>query len=350
MALFTIARTWRDEWDKRTVKQFVYAIACAWAVIAIGCVIYVIEKYLLIPPRRFMESPAAVVMRACGLAHFIIGWLFLFTSPRIRNVKAATRLGWLSLVGVAACIFVGFLGASENPFVVILFYGYFLIHELRDQSNLYQRYGDAPGDGPRTQNFLPALRWVTVILLVSLLAIGQTLHGILIKPKEIIQTIPIYWYGIGAIGILALCTLATRNMLQAAKQSYGTVNQALLAHKPLITVYLIIFLTLSFGILVGSTAFNLIILVHASAWFVFVAYQLSQEPPPQRLTPWTWVRRTPVGFMVLHIVLGGAILGCMAMRVYIWNRVGLLSQLVEGSNFIYWSLMHISMAFWKSPR
>ncbi|MGF1580666.1 MAG: hypothetical protein ACFCD0_14990 [Gemmataceae bacterium] len=350
MALFTIARTWREELDKRSVRQFVYAIACAWAAIAIGCLIYLLEKYLLQPPRRFMESPAAVTMRACGLAHFIIGWLFLFTSSRVRNPRAAMRLGWLTLIGIGLCFFVYFLGASSNPFVIILFYGYFLVHELRDQSNIYQRYGDAPGDGEKTKTFLPALRWATITFLVAILAIGQVIHGMCIKHKEILYTIPSHWYMIGSLGIALLCALALVNVRRAAIQTYGSVDQALLKHKPLATIYGIIFLTLSFGMIVGSTAFNLIILVHAGAWLVFVSYQLANETRPERFTLWTWLRRTPTGFIVLHISIVGIVLSLMALRVYVWDRVGILSQLVEGSNFIYWSLLHISMAFWKAPR
>ncbi len=350
MALLTIAKTWREELDKRTVKQFVYAIAIAWAAIAIGCVIYVLEKYCLQPPRRFMESPAAVAMRACGLAHFIIGWLFLFTSSRVRKPRAAMRLGWLTLLGVGLCFFVHYLGASANPFVILLFYGYFLVHELRDQSNLYQRYGDAPEDGKKTAAFLPSLRWATVILLVSLLALGQTIHGLCIKRKDILINIAPHWYVLGGLAAVILSGLAIWHVCREGKRAYGSLDEALLSHKPLATVYLLIFLTLSFGMVIGSTAFNLIILVHAAAWLVFVSYQLAQEPRPTRLNLWTWFRRTSTGFVVLHVSVVGVVLALMAIRVYVWDRVGIVSKLVEGSNFIYWSLMHISMAFWKAPR
>jgi len=39
----------------------------------------------------------------------------------------------------------------------------------------------------------------------------------------------------------------------------------------------------------------------------------------------------------------------MGLRVYVWERSGWACQLLATSSFPYWSLMHISMSFWR-PR
>jgi hypothetical protein len=101
------------------------------------------------------------------------------------------------------------------------------------------------------------------------------------------------------------------------------------------------------GSLLGSVGFHLIILIHVSAWLVYVAHRLSQQPVAQRPTLWTWCRTTPVGFLCLHAGVGLLVLVLMACRIYAWERDGWLSDLVARTSFPYWSLMHISLAFWR---
>ena len=60
------------------------------------------------------------------------------------------------------------------------------------------------------------------------------------------------------------------------------------------------------------------------------------------------MRRSPTGFVSLHVMLAGVALTFIALRVYAWGRMGWVSDLVAGSAFPYWSLMHICMAFWKA--
>src|SRR5687767_7007464 len=103
----TASQTWR---------RFQGALLVTLAVVVLGCVLYVLEKYILVPPRRFLESPVEVMMRAFGTAHFLVGWLFLFTSPRLRNLPSAAALSGWSLLGVGLCFLFAWSGASRNPF------------------------------------------------------------------------------------------------------------------------------------------------------------------------------------------------------------------------------------------
>src|SRR5688572_20442181 len=131
----TVSQTWR---------RFQGALLVSLAAVVFGCVLYVLEKYVLVPPRRFLESPVEVMMRAFGTAHFLVGWLFLFTSPRLRNLSSSAALTGWAAVGVGLSILFAWSGASKNPFVLMLFYSYFLVHEVRDQTAMFERSADAP--------------------------------------------------------------------------------------------------------------------------------------------------------------------------------------------------------------
>lgn len=350
MSLATISRHWYASLSTRTVQQFCRAIFFALFAIAVGLVIYVIEKYLLQLDRRFVENPASVMMRACGLAHFWIGWLFLFTSPRLHNGPALRRLGFLTGIGIALCLLSAWIGSEQNPLFFVLFYGYFLVHDVRDQANLYQAYGDAPVNDATTKQFLQTVATATVVVLTTILSFGFILHSKFVKPKEYLADIPLPVYAL--IGSAMLCTSLyyVRRAWMAAVLFYGSPLEAFRRHAPILVIYASIAAILGIGMLFGSLSFNLIILIHAGTWLVFVTYQLSQKPAPEKKTLWNWLRHTPVGFVTLHLIVIGIVVLCMALRVHAWQRVGLLSELFANSSFPYWSLMHISMAFWKPPR
>ena len=103
------------------------------------------------------------------------------------------------------------------------------------------------------------------------------------------------------------------------------------------------------GAFLGSVGLNLVILVHVAAWFVSAHYHLGRRPTLQTGNPWTWLRGTPTGFLVLHLALALAVLVLMGLRIYAWERSGLVSDLVAKSSFYYWSIMHICMSFGR-PR
>jgi hypothetical protein len=52
--------------------------------------------------------------------------------------------------------------------------------------------------------------------------------------------------------------------------------------------------------------------------------------------------------LVLHLGLLVVFLALLAVRVWVWQRVGVASQLLSSDTFCYWSLMHISVAFWST--
>ncbi|MBL8795115.1 MAG: hypothetical protein JNM56_14495 [Planctomycetia bacterium] len=332
-----------------TVRQFQRAVALALLAVGVGCVIYAVEKYVVCPPRRFVENPASVMTRAIGLAHFWIGWLFLLTSPRVRSAGAVGRLLGLVLLGAALCVVCGLSGASHNSFVFLFLYGYFLLHEVRDQTMLYQAYGDAPPASPEGQAFLAVLCRAASLGLTTLLTAGYLLHGFL-KGKIAVESPWMQGCLLGALTVLLLASLATGfRALRLGCRLYGDPAGIVTAHRPLLLVYAGICAILLLATVVGSVVFNLIILIHAAAWLLFLRVQLGQRPAPARFGLWSWLRGTPLGFSVLHFGVAALILVLLGLRVYVWERVGLVSEMLDAASFSYWSLMHITIAFWR-PR
>src|SRR5262245_5234797 len=156
-------------------RHFQAAVALAVAAVALGGGIYVVETFVLGCRHRFVENPSDVMMRAFGLAHFWIGWVFLFTSPSLRHRKSMTKLALCTGVGAALCLFSCSQGGMKNPFLLIAFYAYFMVHEIRDEANLFVAYGDAPAE-PGRDVFLRRLATSVTIGLVAAFALIYTLH------------------------------------------------------------------------------------------------------------------------------------------------------------------------------
>jgi hypothetical protein len=312
----------------------------ALAAVILGCVIYGVETFALESRRRFMESPIEIMMRALGLAHFLVGWLFLFTSPRIRSLPNLTRLGGSILLGLALCVGFDLAGAGKNPFAVMAFYGLFLVHEVRDESHLYQAYGDCPH---RQVDFLSKLSTAVAMTLVFVLAGGYFVNGLLKQHASVTET-PVAFLLIGMLALASVAAWMLEKTGHTAIREYGSLHACAGTHGPLLFVYGSLFTILLIGACFGSAGLNLIILIHVSAWLVFVHYQLGRRAQPLGGW-WTWLRSHPTGFLVLHFGIALVILVLLALRVHVWQRSGWLSQVLAGSSFPYWSLMHIGMSF-----
>ena len=57
--------------------------------------------------------------------------------------------------------------------------------------------------------------------------------------------------------------------------------------------------------------------------------------------------REMVDLTIEHLVLVAVLLVLMAVRVYEWQRVGLVSQMLASSSFYYWSVLHIATSLWR---
>jgi hypothetical protein len=136
MSLAATTSPWELALGTTTVRQFGKALLVVLAAVLFGCGIYLVESRALALEERFIQNPADVMMRALGLAHFLVGLLYLLTSPRLRNRGSLLRLGFWTAAAGGVCLLFAQFGALKNPLLIMLFYGSFLLHEVRDEAQL----------------------------------------------------------------------------------------------------------------------------------------------------------------------------------------------------------------------
>src|SRR5260370_1803185 len=173
-----------------TWRQFQQACGCVGMAIGVGCALYAVETLLLHCQHRFVENPADTMTGAVGLDHFSIGWLFLFTSPRLRNRAALSRLTFWTLFGIAFCWIFAQYGADKNPLLMMAFYSFFFIHEVCDEAHLYRHSGELLDDASRADRLLSSLCWSMSLLLMALLAAFHILRGHFLVRAAMLQEVP----------------------------------------------------------------------------------------------------------------------------------------------------------------
>jgi hypothetical protein len=336
----TPGRAWAAS---RTWRQFQRALGVASLAVLLGGALYGVETGLLGPNRRVVENPVDLMMRTLGLAHFAVGWLFLFTAPGLRTGRSLARLAGWSLVGAALCALYHLGGAGRNPLVVMAFYSLFLVHEAGDEASLFRRSGEAPA-GPAADRFLRALGWTAGLGLTAALTGVHLLLGHGLRQDAFLAATPPAPLALGWLAVALAGVVAAARTLHLGRQTFGSGADAAGQCAPLLGIYATIFLILMLGSLLGSVGLNVIILLHVAAWLVFVHRQLGENPRPAPGL-WPWLRRTPAGFLTLHLGAAGLILVLFTLRVHVWDRSGWGCELLAKNSFPYWSLMHITMAF-----
>lgn len=331
----------------RTWRQFQTACGCVALTLAVGCLLYAVETLILRCPHRFVENPADTMTRAIGLAHFSIGWLFLFTSPRLRNRSTLVRLAIWTALGVGFCWLFERCGADRNPLVMLAFYSFFFIHEVRDEANLFRHSGELAVPDGLVERFLPTLCATMALLLMACLAGLQMVRGHWLGRSAALVQIPAPVLLAAWLILGTAAALAASRTITIARRLFGSARHAADLFRPLLAVYAGIASILLVGSLFGSVGANLIILIHGLTWLVYTHRKLS-ENPIQATGPWSWLRATPRGFLTLHLLAISAALMLFALRTHLWQRTGLVCHLVSKTWFPYWSLMHIAMAFARS--
>lgn len=332
-----------------TVRQFSLALRLVLAVVAFGCVLYGVETGLLGLRQRLVANPVDVMMRAVGLAHFLVGWLFLFSSRRLRSWRAIGRLSAATAVGALICLAFARLDGTQNLVLIVLFYGLFLIHEVGDEGELFLAYGDGPEPSPESRALLASLSRAVALLLIAVLALGQLAFVTAIGKTDVLERLPMGTVLVGLGAVLVACALASYQTVRLWRRLYGQMRTVLALYQPLFLVYAGLLAILLLGSLLGSVGLNLVILVHVAAWLVSAHYHLGKRPALPTSNPWKWLRATPCGFLVLHAGVALGVLLLMGLRVYSWERSGFVCDMLSKSSFYYWSIMHIFMA-WGRPR
>jgi hypothetical protein len=320
----------------RTVHGFAAALGLALLAALAGCLIYLTEKQ--VSPHAgggFARNPLELMVRCLGLSHFLVGWLFLFTSPRVRSPRALGRLLLGTLAGAGLCVLFACLGSMRNPFLYLLFYGSFLFHEVRDEAVIYRQTEGVPAS-----ERLDRLSLAVALFFLTLLAAGDAVFLTCLAHRP--RSAAGLWLVTGALAVS--CAWSGQRFVHAVR---GEVTQFLAEHRPLVVVYGCLLVILALTAPLGSIGF--IVLLHVAGWLVFVHGRLCGRPgaPVRRL--WPWLRSTPAGFLTLHLGLAVVLLALMATRIHVWRRAGFLSEALAAGSFCYWALMHICMSLW-SPR
>jgi hypothetical protein len=285
--------------------------------------------------------------RAIGLAHFSIGWLFTFTSPRLHSRAGIGRLTFWTAFGIAFCAIFYWFGADRNPLCLMAFYGFFFIHGALDEGDLFRRSGECPTHGPETDRFVRSLAWSMALTSMTLLAAAQVWRGHFLGRSAPIQNLSIDWLLAGlalAATLVLACWVQTARL---ARRAHGSIGEAMALYQPLLAVYIGLIVTLLLGSVVGSIGANLVIMLHGMTWLVYTTRQLSERNAPATGV-WSWLRGTPAGFLTLHVIVIALSLTLFALRTHAWQRTGIVCDLVSKSWFPYWGIMHIATAFWRS--
>ena len=326
-----------------TWRRFQWACVVALCVIGVGCVFYVVETFLLRAERRFAENPAEVMMRALGTTHFTLAWIFTLTSPRLRNRAALARLTFCALFGLGFCALFAWGGGDKNPLGITAFYAFFFIHETYDEAHLFQRSGELPSKAPQPDRILGSLALSISLTYLALLSGFQLARGPLHGRADLMLAAQPWLLVLTLVGLVA-SAIAWLETFRRARRLHGSVAATVQTYHPLLTVYAASMMILMIGTLFGSIGYNLLIMIHGFTWLLFACDTMKPAPRPNL---WTWLRQTPTGLISLHIAMGIAALILFALRTHVWDRSGLLCDLISKSWFPYWAIMHIATSFWR---
>ena len=325
-----------------------FQLGCGYVAVAIlaGCVIYAVETLVLHSQHRFVENPVDAMTRAAGLAHFSIGWLFLFTSSRLRNREALARLASCTVFGVAFCWLFAWVDGDKNPLALMAFYSFFFIHEAFDEAHLFRQSGEFAARGPETERFLRALCWTVALILVALLGGIQLARGHLLGRFAGLQEMPTAWLTLAWMFLGCGTVIATASTLRLARLTFGSIREAGTILQPLLAVYAGLIAILFVGSLFGSIGANFVILLHGMMWLLHTQRRMNDRPTPASGV-WSWLRGTSAGLLTLHLALIALALLLFAMRTHVWQRTGFVCDLVSRTWFPYWGIMHIATSFWR---
>lgn len=329
-----------------TWQRFQQAGLWVAGMVGFGCILYAVETLLLRSERRFIENPAETMTRAIGIAHFSIAWLFLFTSPRLRSRAALTRLTCCTLFGAVFCWVFASYGADKNPILFMAFYSFFFIHEAFDEAELFRRSGEIPADTPNVEGFLRDVCVSIALLMVTLVAGAQIVRSHYFGRVPELQELPIEWLAVAWLTASVLTTAWIYRTLRLAQLSYGSLRETYVLFQPLLSVYAALTALLLVGSFLGSMGPNLVILMHGLTWLVYTHQTLRERNAPVSGV-WSWLRHSPTGFLTLHLGITALALVLFALRTHVWERTGIVCDMVSKSWFPYWAIMHIATSFWR---
>lgn len=313
---------------------------------------------------RFIREASEAAMRYITIPHIVIGFLFMISSPKNRNLRQRLWAAGLLLAGAVLCSIYWKGGGKANLLLYSGVYLYFLVHELRDEAMFYTVLGEAAPIADKTA-FRSLIRWMTGLIVFTMAAFvwAPIPFGFYYKKMTEPTSALANWATANASWLdgsmptpLQIALSATPFVLSAigfavvwrhfaTRLGYPDVRTLFRTHAVLFKVMFGVAAVLGLSLVLTARAYSLI-LFHVVAWYIFAAYQFSKHPPknpPQGW--WTWMRTSIRGFKTLHI---GMVVALMAVGL-VWtvglDRTSTLAWLLAPESFLYWTIMHITVSF-----
>lgn len=308
---------------------------------------------------RFVSDPSETPMRYLGISHFLVAFLFIFTSRKMRGFQPWTVFAALFFAGIVVCAGYSRLLAFSPLLAGVVFFGYFLVHDFRDQVFFYFVNGDAreSGDSRALAKILVQAPLLVLAglasVLVALVVIDLELVGRIAPPLGVaVAAMPdsVRW-ALGVIPASAVVAAALRLRREWRRQKLGSIAGFVRRHRPVFAVLAGSLLVLAVGLTAGRA--HSIVILHVAGWYVFSLRMLRERrsaPEPRPLT-WNWLRSTPSGFNVVHV--GSAALLVVAGLVWAFgfrNDPSMLPfrLLLDRDGFAYWTIIHVTVSL--APR
>ena len=299
---------------------------------------------------RLVAEPAETATRYVAIAHFILAFLFIGLSPRMRSPRALAGIVALLAVGALLSGGFSFLERTSPVIASYVFFAYFVLHDFRDQAFFYRVNGDcpAPEGGAVTSRLILGIPFLAIGGLTAVLAflasarllgqepVGEGLATLPAPIRVTIGLLPAVLVGIGFMRFRRLWRT----------QRPGGLEAFVRRHRPVFAVFAGSILATLLGMLL-SWRLHTIVILHVAAWYIFTVRRFAAAPARSG-GPGRWLTATPSGFTILH---GGLVVALVLLGV-LWayafrNDPGItpLRLLLSPQYFRYFTIVHVTVSF-----
>ncbi len=341
----------------RTEINFLKAMIGTTLIVFIFWVGYYIERNVLHrhpESIRFIREASEAAMRYITIPHVIIGFMFMWSSPKNQSRgKRAWIFGLLALGAVLSTLY-GMGGGKTNVILYLGVYLAFLVHELRDEAMFYTILGDAPPIKDR----VVFGKMVTTLIALMVAAMACLVWALVpfgvYRAKTTIHESALFD---GSLSLIAKVLLSAVPMMavaggfhvtlkrSAARLGYANVTTLVQTHATLFRVMIGVVSVLGLALLIVQRPYALI-LFHVVAWYIFASHQLTKHPPKIATKGvWLWMRTTVTGFRTLHIGMALVLMAIGLVWTLVLGQTPYLSWLLSPEAFLYWTIMHITVSF-----
>jgi hypothetical protein len=335
-----------------TERNWVRAAAIGAAIVAVFAAVY----YLEMGAGRWRENlrtaanPTEGAARYVGISHFLLAFLFLATSRRMRAVAPWGSFTVKLAGGALLCVAYALLLPLNPQLAGLLFAVYFLVHDCRDQVHFYFANGDAPEgrDSPRLRRALTWPPFLALVGLTGLTAAAMLLAGRHRRVPVLRELAPPLPAEIIVATLLVVAAAAARWLFLVRQEEPRGVAAFVRTHKPVFLVWCgTLFVVLMDLALTGEV--RLIVLLHVTCWYVFVHEQMRRKPPERipRTGSWAWMRTTAGGFAVLHAGRALALVAAGVIWAYRFQGSPELTEfrvLLDRKSFPFWTILHVTVS------